>query len=576
MARNSNKGFALGVVLVGLIALTSVFVFFMGRSQRFREVTEQRSSQSQAQWQVTGSLEQLKNELLKQVQAKLSSLEAGSAPQTSLNVNLQTLTESQPELVGKALELSCVGEGASMGPCSLGQVFPKVFRALVKSFSDDGQVASLIRAEIQVQNAKLNAYAFLVKNETRPELNIGKSVINGLFGVNFSPDVLNPPVGTPTPQIRFRTETGPITFQKAFVTNLSNSTDLNVTDQSQLHMNGGMILGHRSLSFESLPLLYADLKANAANHQWSADTAWSQTSTTFVSGTSNNSAMMQTQTVDGGGEDSAPPPPEATAIACSRVIFTGSFLVTYEKYTTPNCSGEPLQKMTDKTLAFNQTLYAEGSKVLLSQSGAIFRQNAIAIVAEGNIHLETPLVRDPASASTESYVTLISKGNLIVDAKTKSLLDGSPRLELVTSTAVPTDGSPTFQADLSFIGIGEQNSSVVFDSSLFNVQGGISLGNAVFNGLFVSTSMPTSKLITTNGGSTTVKGFAETNWNFPLALQGLNTDWFRTELSGGVLQAVVTQIQKTEKNLLQALKDMNASGSSLQELEVEPLRTDGL
>jgi hypothetical protein len=575
MVRNSNKGFALGVVLVGLIALTSVFVFFMGRSQRFREVTEQRSSQSQAQWQVTGSLEQLKNELLRQVQAKLSSLEAGSAPQTSLNVNLQTLVQAQPELAGKALELGCVGEGPGMSACSLGQVFPKVFRTLVKSFSDDGQIASLIRAEIQVQNAKLNAYAFLVRNETRPELSIGKSMINGLFGVNFSPDVLNPPGGTPAPQIRFRTETGPITFQKAFVTNLSSSSDLTVTDQNALHMNGGLILGHRSLSFENLPLLYADLKANAANHQWSADTPWSQEWVTSLGnpiGEVDGGTLDMAQTNDiTDGEDSTPPP--STTILCSRVKFTGSFSLDYEKYTTADCSGPPAQFFQNKAVAYNQTLYAEGSKVLLSQSGPSFRQNAIAIVADGNIHLETPLVRDPVSASTESYVTLISKGNLIVDANTKSLLDGSPRLGVVTSTAVPTDGSPTFQADLSFIGIGEQNSSVVFDSSLFNVQGGISLGNAVFNGLFVSTSMPTSKLITTNGGSTTVKGFAETNWNFPLALQGLNTEWFRTELSGGVLQAVVTQIQKTEKNLQQALKDMNASGSFL---EVEPAIPDGL
>jgi hypothetical protein len=567
MTRNSNKGFALGVVLIGLIALTSVFVFFMGRSQRFREVTEQRSSQAQAQWEVLGSIENLKAELLRQVQARLSSLEAGSAPETPLNVSLQTLVQAQRELAGQALELSCVGEGPAMSACSLSQIFPKVFRTMVKSFSDDGQMASLIRAEIQVQNAKLNSYAFLVKNETRAELNIGKSMINGLFGVNFSSETLE---ATPAPRIRFRTETGPITFQKAFVTNISSSSDLIVNDQNNLHMNGGMILGHRSLSFENLPLLYADLKANAVNHDWSNDTPWSSGWMNATSGTDPMSVgtVDEDEVSDSGTstQGTAPPPPSVTTILCSRVRFTGPLTLDYEKYNTVDCSGSPVQAFQGKTVGYNQTLYAEGSKVLLSQTGDDFRQNAIAIVSDGNVHLETPLVRNPSSASTESYITLISRGNLIVDAQTKSLVEGNLRLSDLASAQIPTDGSPTFQADLSFIGIGEQNSSVVFDSSLFNVAGGISLGNAVFNGLFVSTSMPTSKVITTNGGSTSVRGFTETNWNFPLALQGLTTDWFRAELSGGVLQAVVTQIQKTEKNLQQALQDMNASG---QVLEIE-------
>jgi len=339
-----------------------------------------------------------------------------------------------------------------------------------------------------------------------------------------------------------------------------------VTDQNNLHMNGGMILGHRSMSFENLPLIYADLKANAVNHQWAAETPWSgEWMTSSGEGmTSSGEGMNLTYVSDDqdmspsqNGDEGVSPPPAVSTILCSRVRFTGVFMLDYEKYNTANCTGSPVQVFQGKTVGYNQTLYAEGSKVLLSQTDGEFRQNAIAIVTDGNVHLETSLVRAPSSASNESYITLISAGNLIVDAQTKSL-EETP-LSQLTSAQIPPDGSPTFQADLSFIGVGEQNSSVVFDSSLFNVNGGISLGTAIFNGLFVSTSMPTSKVITTNGGATTVKGFAETNWNFPLALQGLTTDWFRAELSGGILQAVVTQIQKTEKNLQQALKDMNAS-----------------
>ncbi len=575
LKQKTNEGFALAIALVGLVALTSVFVFFMGKSQRFKDVSEQKSSQTQAQWQVSGSLEEVKSELLRQVQARLSSLEAGSAPQTPLNVGLQSVLAQIPTLSDRALELSCIGEGPTLSSCSLRQVFPKIFRTLVRSLSEDGQVSSLIRAEIQVQNAKLNSYAFLVKNETRPQLNIGKSLINGLFGVNFSQEALS----TGSAKIYFRTESGPITFQKAFVTNLSDASSLEPTDQNQLHLNGGIILGHRALSFEALPLLFEDLKRNAVNQSWVTENQnpWSNqwlTSTTAASQKTVgggyiavNSVLLAEGTVDGGDV--------SNSIQCSRVIFEGESRVTLEKYTTGDCSGPAAQIFRDKSISHNQALYAEGGEVRLQArgDGYEFRQKAIAILADGNIRFETPMVRDATNPSHEGYITLISKGNLVVDASASSLVPDK-KLSQLTTALLPSDGSSTFQADVSFIGIGEQNSAVVFDSSLFNVSNGIALGRAEFNGLFVGTTMPSTKVMTTSGGVTTVKGFEETNWNFPLALQGLNTDWFKAELSGGVLQAVVTKIQKTEINLQQAIEDMKAStGTTLQPVGVDRVMT---
>ena len=85
-------------------------------------------------------------------------------------------------------------------------------------------------------------------------------------------------------------------------------------------------------------------------------------------------------------------------------------------------------------------------------------------------------------------------------------------------------------------------------------------GEISFQNLFISEKSPVSRVLYPRS-PLAVHGFSQVQWTYPPALSAVGTDWFRTQLEGGALRAIVTRSDRrtTDRNQAQLSYECPAS-----------------
>lgn len=538
-----ERGIALVIILGALLIATGAFIGFFQASRRFLGKSAAYTSQVQTDLDSQQLADRTRREVLRIVQEQMinnsnASLMPGLSPQT---IQQGIFSESNERI----LAVRCIGQGSGedfqFQTCTANQILPKVFELRVQSMDPSTQQMRMVSQEIQINNAAANNYAFYIKNEDREIVSLGSANYSGLFGINFTnPLLVNPSNPTQLPKRILLRPTiyppAPLVFQKAFITNLPNPrSQFDINDQSAplVQMPGGVVSTNTNgLDFGALDAVHARLKADSVN-------------------------IQQLQNL-----------PQGTTVNCSRVtLMKDTSTVRYQSFSDANCTTE-IDAAQSYAMTSNQAIHAMGERVLLATevtSGAdngMTRVDNIAIIADGNVELRSPIRRNPNMDPLNGYPAVLTHGDLVISQNMTTLLPGSPTLAGITSnqsSSSPTN--PTIEVDLSYLAIArppDQNgqnaaiSRVVVDPALFGSSSAqaINLGRAKFNGMYISDKAPTTRLMY---GSTTVDGFGAIEWNHPPALAAVMTDWFSAQLGGGALQAFVVKTERSTLDLSKAL-----------------------
>ncbi len=534
--RIQNRGLAI-ITALGFLALSLGMVLSLAfMTTRFKMESRYYASQIHTQIEIKDLANRVRKALLADVQEAIATSRELDLDQLRIQIETQ-IQQDDPHQTSpfKLLSLRCIGQGSSPnGLCDSSSVLPKIFDFSVQTTDRATSANSLVSAEVQVQNAGLSSYAFLIKNEMRPSVSLGSAVFAGLFGINF-----NRPAEEgefERRRIRFETQNGDITFQNAFVTNLSSPQEqFVIPNASRVRFEQGIISNPEGVNFQSIDNLFPQLKSAAEDLK--------------------NTAAI-------GGEQTSP--------ECSRVVFhANSSAFDYFEYidrdcSIPNSAAQPNGPILGKAIASNEVIYARGNKVILETQNPDGRTGIdnIGIVADGNVHLHSSIRRSAALDPLSGFPSVISPKDLIVSAEMRSLLPGNPRLRDISAIPANHD-EPTIQVDLSYISVsnGISSGSLQVDPALLSashLSEATDLGRAKFSGLYISDQTPTTRMLFP--GSASVEGFSETEWSYPSALSAVSTDWFRTQLAGGALQAHVTRYEIQTTQIQEALGRFSNSG----------------
>jgi hypothetical protein len=523
---------ALGFLVLSMgIVLTLAFI-----TARFKIDSRHFERQIHTQIETKDFSNRVRKIVLAYVQEAIATAQDLDLEQLRIQIENQIQLDDRPNGNSlKILSLRCVGQGSTPdGSCDSSPVLPKIFDLSVQTTDRATSTNSLLSAEIQIQNAGLSSYAFLIKNEMRPEIRLGSAVFAGLFGVNFHRP--SEEEDFHRRRIRFETQNGSIVFQNAFVTNLGNPQEqFVIPNAARVRFEQGIISNPEGVNFQNIDNLLPQLKAAAEDQE--------------------NTAAL-------GGEQTSP--------ECSKVtLHSNSSAFDYFEYTDrdcsiPNSAAQPSGPIQGKEIASNEVIYARGNKVILetqSPNGLTSVGN-IAIVTDGNVHLHSSIRRSPSLDPLNGFPSVISPKDLIVSAEMASLLPGHPKLKDVSSVTTQQD-QPTIEVDLSYISVsnGASSGSLQVDPELLSAvdySQATNLGKARFSGLYISDQTPTTRLLF--DGSSAVEGFSETEWSYPSALSAIPTDWFKTQLAGGALQAHVTRYEIQTTQIQEALSRFSSSG----------------
>ena len=543
---------ALMLILGSLLLATAAFVGFYRASQNFLRKSTSYTAQVQTELDSQQLADRTRKAILREVQSKLAS--------GSINTNLMnTLTPSALQASvflhsnERILEVRCLGQGSEEAfahqVCNASSVLPKVFEFTVQSMDPSTQQMKVTRQEIHLNNPSINNYAFLVRAEDRAQqFTLFPATYSGLYGMIFTdPTAVVPPPypGAASPRrVKFAPDqhSGNLVFQKAFITNLPNPRDqieIPVSATNYLQMPSGVVsAASGGLDFGRVNDVYSNLKTTAVNAQALANL------------------------------------PAGTVINCSKVTLSkSSSRVVYQNFADPNCSTTPIDSPTEYLMQSNEAIYARGQNVQLntevtsgglSSDNGITKVDNIAIVADGNVQLLSSIRRDSTMDPLSGFPAVMTPGQLLVSQNMTTLLSSSPTLGQITQGQVsPSTTTPTIQVDLSYIAVGNSQggANVVVDPQLFGTNGtqsignAVALGKAVFNGMYISDRVPTTRLVY---NSVTVDGFNKIDWTHPPALSSIQTDWFSAQLGGGALQASVVRSEQSTLDLSKALSAFNS------------------
>jgi len=552
--QRSKRGLALMLILGSLLLATAAFVGFYRASQNFLRKTTSYTSQVQTELDSQQLAERTRRAILREVQTKMASGGNTNLMNTLSPASLQTSVFLQSN--ERILEVRCLGQGSEEAfdhqVCNSSSILPKVFEFTVQSTDPSTQQMKVTRQEIHLNNPSINNYAFLVRAEDRAQqFTLFPATYSGLYGMIFTdPNAAVPPPspGAASPRrIKFAPDqySGNLIFQKAFITNLPSPRDqieIPVSATNYLQMPAGVVsAASGGLDFNRVNDVYSNLKTTAVN---------------------------------AGALANIPP---GTVISCSRVTLSkSSSRVVYQNFADPACT-TAIDSPTEYPIQSNQAIYARGQNVLLntdvttgglSSDNGITKVDNIAIVADGNVQLLSSIRRDSTMEPLSGFPTVMTPGQLLVSQNMTTLLSNSPTLEQITQNQglSSTSTNPTIQVDLSYIAVGNSqgNGNVVVDPQLFGTNGvqsvgnAVSLGKAVFNGMYISDKVPTTRVVY---NSVTVDGFSKIDWTHPPALSSVQTDWFSAQLGGGALQASVVRSEQSTLDLSQALSAFDAPSS---------------
>jgi len=521
----------LGMIMVGLVLMMG----FMKLSSRMNQSALQATSQVQTDIYSDALANRIRNALLKDVQSSMASnqnledlryetFDNGKGLRTlSAGRELSIILESSETI----LSVRCIGQGPQPnGSCTNDATLPKIYDIAVQSADPSSGTISVTQAEFQIEQAGLSSYAFFIKNEPQPSINLGPAVFSGIFGINFA----QPGSGDTTPRtIRFSPGENEIVFQNVFMTNLSNPQQgLIFPDDSRPRVNfqKGVVSSVEAISFSELDALHGILKSDE----------------------------VRTVNLDEIKNQADP--------LCSKVAFNANGSLIYSEFPVKDCTGATNWTETYSPTA-NQAIYARGQTVLLEASDTQGKTQVgnIAIVADGNVELGSSIVRDPNQEALTGFPVIMTTGNLVIPPTMKTLPNSQAsgqNLGSITNSITAFE-NPTIQLDLSYISIrsaaNNMGGSLYFSEALRNAASpgeAINLGKAVFNGLFISEKTPLSRTVFTN--SPNIDGFGQVAWQYPQALSAIQTDWFLTQLGGGALRATVTRYDKQTINTAQALQ----------------------
>jgi len=514
-----SRGMALVIVLGILVIGMGLMAGLLKMSSQMQQTSLQNSARAQAEINADEFSERLKNEILSIVQTAMASptLYATQCPgdpglSATCIRNIRGTRLSTQEM-SSVLYLRCLGEGQSPnGVCTRSDVLPKIYDFAIQREDPSTGTIMAAQMEFQIQRAGLNAYAFFIKAETKPSVLIGPSLFEGIFGINFA----DPTRTSPAHRVLFRPGQSSITFENMFLTNIPPSR-FDFDNQASVTFERGVLQTSASTSFSQINDLVPSLINQAVN---------------FDDLKTNHFAY------------------------CSKITFDHNSSITYREYKDFECKDEGL--VLTKTYAPGNaaSLYARGKRILLESADEKFLMgvNNIAIVADGNFELRTPLIRHPDLTPLVGYPILLTPQNLIIPKDMRTLLTPPVSLSEIKANDVPAPSTPVIQVDLSYVSTG--TGSMVVDPALLEAGSAaeaISLGKAAFNGLFVSQESPITRTIfpatPQNPG---IDGFSEVTWTYPSALSAIQTPWFSSQVSGGTLQARVTRYERKIIDLNQA------------------------
>ncbi len=548
--KKQNRGMALMLILGSLLLATAAFVGFYRASQSFLRKTTSYASQVQTEFDSAHLAERTRRAILREAQMRMAGNGATNLMNTLTPEVLQTSVFLQPG--ERILQVRCLGQGAEDAfqheVCTASSVLPKVLEFSVQSTDPSTQQMRVVRQEIHLNNPSLNNYAFLIRAEDREQqFTLFPATYAGLYGIIFTnPNlVLPPPSGSSISPRRIKLApdqyTGNLIFQKAFITNLPNPRDqieIPSSAANYLQMPAGVVSAATGgLDFGRVNSVYDDLKSSAVN-----------------------ASALATL-------------PPGTVINCSRVtLMRSASRVRYQNFSDTGCT-TAIDSPTEYPMQANQSIYARGQNVLLNSevtSGGITSDNGmtkvdnIAIVADGTVQLLSSIRRDSTMDPLSGYPAVMTPGQLMISQNMTTLLSGSQTLGQITQNQGLSSSStnPTIQVDLSFIAAGNSlgQANVVVDPQLFGSSGvqsagnAVSLGKAVFNGMYISDKVPTTRVVYS---SVITDGFNKIDWTHPAALSSVQTDWFSAQLGGGALQASVVRSEQTTLDLSQALSAFN-------------------
>jgi len=521
---HSTRGMAIMIVLGFLLMGMTLMMGLMNTSSLVRQSSQQNISKTQIDFDSDALSERVKNEILQIIQTEIALARPVPLELTGefIKSQLSAPIESQESI----LWIRCLGQGISgagrQSDCKADQVFPKVYDFSVQVIDPTTGAISATETEIHIEQAGLSAYAFFIKNETEPVVTVGPTNFAGIFGLNFAS-----PSGK---QIKFKPGLGEISFQNLFLTNL-NPDQLDIERQASVHFNKGALTAYNSVSFSGLDSLHTELKENAVNKR---------------------------------------SPTHSDEVQCSHLTLQPHGDIKILAFLNPDCSDLIAEDTIE--VGNNQALYARGSKIRLDASSpeGVTRVGNIAIIADGDVELRSSIVRDKDDRSPlEGFPIVMAKGDLLISKEMRTLRrdEGYPQLGQARSiTGASLD--PTIQVDLSYVSLRTDphtmGGSLKFDPSLIDkstpASSARNLGLAAFNGLFISEKSPVSRVLYPHS-SGSVHGFSQVQWTYPPALSAVGTDWFRAQLEGGALRAIVTRSERkiTDRKQAQLSYDCPAS-----------------
>lgn len=407
-----------------------------------------------------------------------------------------------------SVEVKCLYEGREDAhlddhyidrtPCTNLPVFPKVFAMKIRYRSDDYGIQELNEIN-KVSPERLLDYAYLITNETQPEVTIGAGEFDGQFGVLFQ----NPGANN---LIRFTPDDHEsLTFHKTFVTN--KTADLSSSDfafgfgPNQTNPPYGHVsLEHGIAHADSVP----DIKESFENLKTHAITVSSDP------GTPVSAKIL----IGGEGND------------CKAEIQETRQQVSCIHAACSVTNVTETLHLTNNELEEGKTYYVRGNNVSVdsfnsSSTYASICANKVTFLTDGKIQVQKSILRKDSngnapSAAGDATAALVSLSNSIEINKNFTTLRGDQLKDIINAgTPVPAT-QVTAALEVSLIAPSVNQSALKINPQLIDPTRSTGLGRLETLGIIATGGMSPTKTYFNSGNS--IAGFASVSMKYNQAI----------------------------------------------------------